>query len=63
MNNLNKYILDKTTFKYKNKCYEEENIDYPLIENVKEELSNNDYETVKKRMEEQHHLCKISTGG
>ena len=65
MNNLNKYILDKTTFKitYKIKGYEEENIDYLLLENVKEELSKKDYETVKKRMEEQHHLCKISTGG
>ena len=39
MKNLNKYILDKTTFKitYKIKGYEEENIDYPLLENVKEE--------------------------
>ena len=65
MNNLNKYILDKTTFniKYKIKGYEEENKDYPFLENVKEELSKKDYETVKKRMEGQHHLCKISTGG
>ena len=40
MNNLNKYIFDKTTFniKYKIKGYEEENVDYPLLENVKEEL-------------------------
>ena len=39
MMNLNKYILDKTTFniKYKIKGYEEENIDYPLLENIKEE--------------------------
>jgi len=39
MNNLNQYILEKSTFniKYKIKGYEEENIDYPLLENVKEE--------------------------
>ena len=65
MDNLNKYISDKTTFniKYKIKGYEEENIDYTLLENVKEELSKKDYETVKKRMEEQHNMCTISTGG
>lgn len=65
MSNLNKYILDKTTFRitYKIKKYEDENIDYKLLEDIQAETTKKDYETVKNRIEDQYHLCKISTGG